>query len=53
MATGCVAFFVGILFAYSVMWLSWAVAYRWKQYGGRAVLDDSPTGKPMLSSLPV
>jgi hypothetical protein len=49
---GCAALLVGMLFAYPVMWLSWIVAYRWMQYGGRAVLDDPATGQPMLSSLP-
>lgn len=52
MTAGCVAFVIGILFAYPVMWLSWIVAYRWMQYGGRAVLDDPATGQPMLSGLP-
>lgn len=52
MVAGCLAFIVGILFAYPMMWLSWIVAYRWMQYGGRAILDDPATGQPMLSRLP-
>ena len=52
MTAGCVALFVGILFAYPVIWLSWIVAYRWMQYGGRAVLDDPATGQPLLSAAP-
>ena len=52
MTAGCVALFVGILFAYPVMWLMWIVAYRWMQYGGRAVLDDPATGQPLLSAAP-
>lgn len=49
---GCVALLVGLLFAYPMMWLMWVVAYRWLQFGGRAVLDDPATGQPMLASLP-
>lgn len=49
---GCLALIVGLLFAYPMMALMWAVAYRWMQYGGRAVLDDPMTQKPMLSELP-
>lgn len=52
MFAGCAALLVGMLFAYPVMWLSWIVAYRWLQYGARAILDDPATGQPMLSSLP-
>jgi uncharacterized membrane protein len=49
---GCLALIVGLLFAYPMMWLMWIVAYRWLQYGGRAVLDDPATGQPLLSSAP-
>lgn len=49
---GCLAMLVGLLFAYPMMWLLWIVAYRWLQYGGRAVLDDPASGQPLLSSLP-
>ena len=43
---------VGLLFAFPMMFLAWTVAYRWMQYGGRAVMDD-PIGKqPLLASLP-
>lgn len=48
----CLAFVVGLLFAYPMIWLIWIVAYRWLQYGGRAVLDDPATGQPMLSGIP-
>ncbi len=49
---GCLALIVGLLFAYPMMWLMWIVAYRWLQYGGRAVLDDPATGQPLLSAAP-
>lgn len=49
---GCLALGVGLLFAYPVIWLAAAVAYRWMQYGGRAILDDPMTGQPLLSSVP-
>ncbi len=52
MLAGCMALIVGILFAYPVIWLSWVVAYRWLQYGGRAVLDDPATGQPLLTGAP-
>lgn len=48
---GCIALIVGLLFAYPLMLLMWIVAYRWLQYGGRAILDDPMTGTPMLSAL--
>jgi hypothetical protein len=46
---GCIALIVGLLFAYPLMFLMWIVAYRWLQYGGRAILDDPMTGTPMLA----
>lgn len=46
---GCLALVVGLLFAYPMIMLMWVVAYRWMQYGGRAVLDDPATGQPMLA----
>jgi uncharacterized membrane protein len=49
---GCLALIVGLLFAYPMMALMWVIAYRWMQYGGRAVLDDPTTQKPILSELP-
>lgn len=49
---GCIALIVGMLFAYPMIWLMWIVAYRWLQYGGRAVLDDPMTQKPLLAQLP-
>ncbi|MBC7979136.1 MAG: hypothetical protein H7Y36_01065, partial [Armatimonadetes bacterium] len=48
---GCLALGVGLLFAYPMIWLAWIVAYRWMQYGGRAVLDDPITQKPMLANV--
>lgn len=48
---GCIALIVGLLFAYPLMLLMWIVAYRWLQYGGRAILDDPMTGTPMLAAL--
>lgn len=52
MLAGCIALIVGMLFAYPVIWLSWTVAYRWMQYGGRAVLDDPLTRQPLLAYAP-
>ncbi len=52
MLAGCMALVVGILFAFPMMWLMWTVAYRWLQYGGRAVLDDPATGAPLLAAAP-
>ena len=46
---GCIAMIVGLLFAYPLIFLMWIVAYRWLQYGGRAILDDPMTGAPMLA----
>jgi hypothetical protein len=49
---GCLAMIVGLLFAFPMMFLLWTVAYRWMQYGGRAVMDDPITRQPLLASLP-
>lgn len=49
---GCIAMLVGLLFAFPVVWLMWIVAYRWMQYGGRAVMDDPMTQQPLLAALP-
>lgn len=49
---GCIAMLVGLLFAFPMMWLMWIVAYRWIQYGGRAVMDDPATQRPLLAALP-
>lgn len=49
---GCVAMVVGLLFAFPMMYLAWTVAYRWMQYGGRAVMDDPMTKQPLLAALP-
>lgn len=48
---GFLAFCVGILFAIPVVWLSWIVAYRWLQYGSRAVQDFHGTQRPLLSTV--
>lgn len=48
---GCLALMVGLLFALPVIWLSWAVAYRWMQYGNRVVQDHPGTTRPMLANL--
>ena len=48
---GCLALCIGILFAYPVIMLSGIVAYRWMQYGHRAVMDHPGTQTPMLSGV--
>lgn len=48
---GCIAVVVGLLFAYPMIFLLWLVAYRWLQYGGRAIMDDPATGIPLLASM--
>lgn len=48
---GCLALCVGMFFAIPVMWLGWAVAYRWMQYAHRAALDHPGTTRSMLSGL--
>ncbi len=49
---GCMAIGVGLIFAYPVILVSWVVAYRWMQYGGRAIMDNPMTNKPILADLP-
>jgi GYF domain 2 len=46
---GCIALIVGLLFAYPLMFLMWIVAYRWLQFGARAIMDDPTTGTPLLA----
>jgi len=46
---GCLAFCIGLLFAYPVILLAWTVAYRWLQYGNRAAMDHPGTTTPMLA----
>jgi hypothetical protein len=48
---GVIALVVGLIFAYPVVWLSWMVAFRWMQYGRRAVEDHPGTKTPLLSSV--
>lgn len=48
---GMLACFVGMIFAGPVVWLSSAVAYRWLQYGRKAVEDHPGTTTPVLSQL--
>ena len=48
---GCLALVVGLIFAYPVIWLSWAVAYRWMQYGHRTAMDQPGTTTPMLAGV--
>lgn len=48
---GMLACFVGIIFAGPVVWLASAVAYRWLQYGKKAVEDHPGTTTPVLSQL--
>ncbi|MFK7850509.1 MAG: DUF4339 domain-containing protein [Akkermansiaceae bacterium] len=49
---GCIALIVGLLFAYPMIMLTWVIAYRWMQYGGRTVMDDPNTKQPLLAQLP-
>ncbi len=48
---GALAFGVGLLFAYPVIFFAWAVAYRWMQFGNRAAMDHPGTQTPMLAPL--
>jgi hypothetical protein len=48
---GLLAFCVGLLFAYPVIWLGWMVAFRWMQYGRRATMDHPGTTVPVLSGM--
>ena len=48
---GFIALVVGLIFAYPVVWLSWMVAFRWMQYGHRAVQDHPGTNTPLLSGI--
>lgn len=45
---GLLALCIGVIFTMPIAWLSWVVAYRWLQYGHRAVLDHPGTTRPML-----
>jgi len=46
---GLLALCVGVFIAAPVCSIAFVVAYRWLQYGHRAVLDHPGTEKPMLS----
>ena len=46
---GMMACGVGLIFAGPVVWLSYMVAYRWMQYGARAVMDHPGTTTPVIS----
>jgi hypothetical protein len=48
---GALAFLVGLVFAIPVVWLSYLAAYRWMQFGARALQDDPATGTPLLSGI--
>jgi uncharacterized membrane protein len=48
---GFLALVVGLIFAYPVVWMSWMVAFRWMQYGHRAVEDHPGTTTPLLSGV--
>jgi hypothetical protein len=37
---GMIALFVGLIFAYPIVWLAAIVAYRWMQYGPKAAMDS-------------
>lgn len=46
---GMLACGLGLIFAGPVVWLSYMVAYRWLQYGARAVMDQPGTTTPVIS----
>lgn len=48
---GLLALVVGLIFAYPVVWMSWMAAFRWMQYGRRAVEDHPGTKTPLLSGV--
>lgn len=48
---GLLALVVGLIFAYPVIWLSWMVAFRWMQYGRRAVEDHPGSSTPVISGV--
>jgi hypothetical protein len=48
---GVLALVVGLIFAYPLIWMSWMVAFRWMQYGRRAVEDHPGTQTPVLSGV--
>lgn len=48
MIAGLLALCVGVVFAIPVVWLSTTVAYRWMQYGRRAIMDYPGTEVPMI-----
>jgi uncharacterized membrane protein len=48
---GMLALVVGLIFAIPVIWLAALVAYRWMQYGSRAVEDHPGTTTPLLSGV--
>jgi hypothetical protein len=48
---GALALLVGLIFAYPLIWLSWMIAFRWMQYGHRAVEDHPGTTTPLLSGV--
>jgi uncharacterized membrane protein len=47
---GMLACCVGLIYAIPVTWLAGLAAYRWMQYGHRALLDHPATGQPMLKA---
>lgn len=49
---GLLACGVGLIFAMPVIWLSYIAAYRWMQYGHRAMMDHPGTNTPVLADLP-
>jgi hypothetical protein len=48
---GFLACGVGLIFAGPVVWLAFAAAYRWMQYGHQAVTDQPGTSTPTLSGI--
>ena len=50
MIAGLLALCVGIFVAMPIIWLGAIVAYRWMQYGHRAVMDHPGTQVPLLAN---
>jgi GYF domain 2 len=48
---GALVYYVGLLFALPLAWLSFLTAYRWLQFGQRAAQDRPGTATPILTDV--